>query len=72
MQVASTLWHDIKSQKILELQFRLKQTDCSPRNSSNHSRRAGTTNMDQTRQLRTAQQKKVGGGWRHGLAGQPP
>ena len=31
MQVASTLWPDIKSQKLLEHRFRLKWTKCSPR-----------------------------------------
>ena len=31
MQVASTLWSDIKSQKISKQRFRLKWTKCSPR-----------------------------------------
>ena len=35
MQVASTLWPDIKSQKISEYQFRLIWTKCSPRTTPN-------------------------------------
>ena len=35
MQVASTLWPDIESQKISERQFRLRWTKCSPRTNPN-------------------------------------
>ena len=35
MQVASTLWPDIKSRKISEHRFRLKWTKCSPRTEAN-------------------------------------
>ena len=35
MQVASTLWPDIKSQKISEHRFRLNWTKCSPRTKAN-------------------------------------
>ena len=35
MQVASTLWPDIKSQKILKHRFRLNWTKCSPRTEAN-------------------------------------
>ena len=35
MQVASTLWPDIKSQKISERRFRLNWTKCSPRTEAN-------------------------------------
>ena len=31
MQVASTIWPDIKSHKISEQRFRLRWTKCSPR-----------------------------------------
>ena len=71
MQVVSTLLPDIKSQKISEHRFRLKQTECSPRTQLKPLKTAGN-NVDQTRQLRTAHQKKVGGVWHLGLAGRPP
>src|SRR6185503_7977899 len=35
MQVASTLWPDIKSQKISERRFRLRWTKCSTRTNPN-------------------------------------
>ena len=43
MQVAGTLWHDIKSQKISEHRIRLKWTKCSPRTKPNQFRTGYTS-----------------------------
>ena len=70
MQVASTLWPDIKSQKISQRWFRLIGPSVAQEPLQIHSRQAETS-MDQTREARTAHKMKIGGGWRHGLVGRP-
>ena len=70
MQVASTLWPDIKSQKISERRFRLKWTKCSPRTN---------TNAVKTRQAPAFKQEEAqdslpeedGGSWPHWQADRP-
>jgi len=70
MQVASTLWPDIKSQKILERRFRLIWTKCSPRT---------TPKPVKTRQAPAFRQEEAqdspleedGGGWRPGQVDRP-
>ena len=62
MQVASTLWLDIKSQKISEQRFRLKWTSVAQEPLQIRSRQAEAS-MDQTREARTAQRKKIAGGY---------
>ena len=59
MQVASTLWPDIKSQKISERRFRLIGPSVAQEPLQIHSRQAETS-MDQTREARTAHKKKIG------------
>ena len=74
MQVASTLWSDIKSQKISERRFRIKWIKCSPRANPNEVK-TGQPQRGQTRRPRTACQKKLGavGGpsWPTDLSGRP-
>ena len=59
MQVASTLWPDIKSQKLLEHRFRLKWPSVAQEPSSDKSRQT-KTNIDQTKRPRTACWTKLG------------
>ena len=61
MQVTSTLWPDIKSQKLSEHRFRLRWTKSDARNLSNKSRQANPS-VDQTKRPKTAHQKKLGVG----------
>jgi hypothetical protein len=53
MQVASTLWPDIKSQKLSEHRFRLKWTKCSPKTQFRPLKQA-KINRVSTRRPRTA------------------
>ena len=75
MQVASTLWHDIKSQKLSERRFRLRWTKSDARTQFKKTRQA-KTNVDQTRRPRTACWKKMGAVGATGrpadLPGRPP
>ena len=62
LQVASTLWSDIKSQKLSEKQFWLKWTKCSPRTQF----RPLKTGQDQLGYDKEAQDSlldEAGGGW---------
>ena len=59
MQVASTLWPDIKSQKISERRFRLKWTKCRPRTNPNEVN-TGQPQHGSDKEARTACQKKLG------------
>ena len=71
MQVASTLWPDIKSQKILERRFRLKWTKCSPRTQLRQIK----TDRDQRGPDKEAQDSlldEAGGGWHPWAVGRPP
>ena len=70
MQVASTLWPDIKSQKISEHRFRLKCTKCSPRTNPNPLKTSRTPVFKQE-EAQTSPAGKIEGGWRHWLAGRP-
>jgi len=63
MQVASTLWPDIKSQKLSEYRFRLRWTKSGSRTQF----RQAKTDQDQHGLDKAAQDgppKEVGGGWR--------
>ena len=63
MQVASTLWPDIKSQKLSEHRFRLRWT----KSGSITQLRQARTDLDQHGLDKAAQDsppKEVGGGWR--------
>ena len=71
MQVASTLWPDIKSQKISEHRFRLIGPSLAQEPLQIHSIQADTS-MDQTREAKTAHKNEIGGGWCHGLVDRPP
>ena len=71
MQVASTLWPDIKSEKISKRRFRLIGPSVAQEPLQIHSRQADTS-MDQTREAKTAHRNEIGGGWCHGLVGRPP
>jgi hypothetical protein len=59
MQVASTLWPNIKSQKISKRRFNLKWTKCSPRTTSNpvKTRQAPVIRQEE------AQDSPAPGGW---------
>ena len=59
MQVASTLWPDIKSQKISERRFRIKWTKCSPRTNQTQSRQGKPQHSDK-RRPKTARWRKMG------------
>ena len=70
MEVASTLWPNIKSQKLLEHQFRLRWTKSGSRT---HLRQA-KTDQDQHGPDEAAQNnppEEVGGGWSLGQASRP-
>ena len=70
MQVASTHWPDIKSQKISERRFMLKWTKCSLRTQF----RPLKTGQDQRDQDKAAQDSlldEAGGGWSLGQADRP-
>ena len=69
MQVASTLWPDIKSQKISERRFRLIWTKCSPKTTP----KLVKTRQDPAFRQEEAQDSPLeedGGSWRPGQAGQ--
>ena len=59
MQVASTFWPDIKSQKISERRFRLKWTKCRPKTNPNEVN-TGQPKHGSDKEARTACQKKLG------------
>ena len=70
MQVASTLWPNIKTQKISEYRFRLKWTKWSPKTEANlvGAGRASTLGQGETK---TSPLQEVGGSWRSGQADRP-
>src|SRR6185437_128943 len=70
MQVASTLWPDIKSQKISERRFRLNCTKCSPRTTPNPLK-TGQHQRGPDKAAQDSPPEEVGGGWRHLQAGRP-
>ena len=70
MQVASTLWPDIKSQKISERWFKLNWTKCSPRTNPNPLKRSRTL-VFRPKKAQTSPADKIGGGWHHWQAGRP-
>ena len=70
MQVASTFWPDIKSQKILEQRFRLKWTKCSPRTNPNEVK-TGQPQHEPDKKAQDSLPEKVGGGWWPGQADRP-
>ena len=59
MQVTSTLWHDIKSQKLSERRFRLRWTKSDARTQFKRIK-TGQPSVDQTKRPNTACQKKLG------------
>ena len=62
MQVASTFWPDIKSQKISEQLFRLKWTKCSPRTNPNEVK-IGQPQCGLDKEAQDGLPEEVGGGW---------
>ena len=70
MQVASTLWPDIKSQKISERRFRLKWTKCSPRTNPNavKTRQAPAFRQQEAQDSLPEEDR---GGWPHWQADRP-
>ena len=70
MQVASTLWPDIKSQKISEQRFRLKWTKCSPRTNPNEVK-IGQPQRGSDKEAQDSLPEEVGGGWWPGQADRP-
>ena len=70
MQVASTLWSDIKSQKISERRFRLKWTKCSPRTNPNKVK-TGQPQHGSDKEAQDSLLEEVGGGWWPGQADRP-
>ena len=70
MQVASTIWPDIKSQKISEQRFRLKWTKCSPRTNPNKVK-TGQPQRGSDKEAQDSLPEEVGGGWWHEQAGRP-
>ena len=70
MQVASTLWPDIESQKISERRFGLKWTTCSPRTNPNEVK-TGQPQCGSDKEAQHSLPEEVGGGWRPGQANQP-
>ena len=70
MQVASTLWPDIKSQKISEYRFRLIWTKCSPRTTPNPLK-TGQHQCGQDKAAQDNTMEEFGGGWCHCQADRP-
>ena len=70
MQVASTLWPDIKSQKLSEHQFRLKWTKCSPRTNPNEVK-TGQPQRGPDKEAQDSLLEEDGGGWRRWQADRP-
>ena len=70
MQVASTLWPDIKSQKISERRFGLKWTKCSPRTNPNEVK-IGQPQRGLDKEAQDSLLEEDGGGWRHWQADRP-
>src|SRR6185437_1013541 len=70
MQVESTFWPDIKSQKLSERRFRLRWTKSNARTQF----RQAKTGQDQRRPDKEVQDSLLeedGGGWRHWQADRP-
>ena len=61
MQVASTLWSDIKSQKISKQRFRLKWTKCSPR-AQFRQVKTGQLQRGSDKEVQDSLPQEVGGG----------
>ena len=70
MQVASTLWPDIKSQKISERRFRLKWIKCSPRTNPNEVK-TGQPQRGSDKEAQYSLPEEVWGGWWPGQADRP-
>src|SRR6185312_14673249 len=70
MQVASTLWPDIESQKISERRFRLRWTKCSPRTNPNEVK-TGQPQHTLDKEAQDSLPEEVGGGWWPGQADRP-
>jgi len=70
MQVASTIWPDIKSYKISEQRFRLRWTKCSPRTNPNEVK-TGKPQYGSEKEAQDSLLEEVGGGWWPGQANWP-
>ena len=62
MQVASTLWPDIKSQKISEHRFRIKWTKCSLRTQLRQVK-IGRDQRGANKEAQDSLLDEAGGGW---------
>ena len=70
MQVASTIWPDIKSQKISERRFRPKWSKCSPTTYPNEVK-TGQPQHGSDKKAQDSLPEEVGGGWWPGQADRP-
>ena len=70
MQVASTLWPDIKSQKISERRFRLKWTKSDARTQFKRVK-TGQPQCGPDKEAQDSLPEEVGGGWWPGQADRP-
>ena len=70
MQVASTLWPDIKSQKLLEHRFRLRWTKSDARTQFKQVK-TGQPQCGSDKEAQDSLPREVGGGWWHGQADRP-
>ena len=67
MQVTSTLWPDIKSQKLSEHRFRLRWTKSDARTQFRQAK-TGQTQHGPDKEAQDSLLEEVGGGWRPGQA----
>ena len=70
MQVASTLWPDIKSQKLSEHRFRLRWTKSDARTDPNEVK-TGQPQHGSDKEAQDSLPEEVGGGWWPGQADRP-
>ena len=64
MQVTSTLWPDIKSQKLLERRFRLRRTKSDARTQFRQAK-TGQNQCGPDKEAHDSLLEEDGGGWRH-------
>ena len=70
MQVTSTLWPDIKSQKLSERRFRLRWTKSDARTQFRQAK-TGQNQRGPDKEAHDSLLEEDGGGWRHWQAGRP-
>ena len=70
MQVASTLWPDVKSQILSEHRFSIKWTKCSPRTNPNEVK-TGQPQCGPDKEAQDSLLDEAGGCWRYWQADRP-